>query len=906
MTTSVRFPRRTIAFAALLLAAAPLGAQPSDSALLSTFRWREVGPANMGGRIVDIEAVEGDFATVFLASASGGVFRSDNAGTTWQPIFDRYPSASIGDIAIFQPDPSIIWVGTGEANNRNSVGWGDGIYKSTDGGATFSRMGLASTHQIARVVTHPTDPHIVYVAAIGHLWGYSGDRGLFRTTDGGITWTKLGGGLPDDGRTGATDLVMDPTDPNTLYVAFYHRLRRPWTFHSGGPNGGIFKSTDGGRSWRKLTNGLPGGETGRIGLAIHRRNPRILMAIVEAERRTDLTVPGSGIYRSEDAGESWRYVNTYNNRPFYYSQIRINPSNDQKVYVLTTRFMISEDGGRTLANGSEDQEIHGDFHAMWLDPDDENRYYIGADKGASLTHDGRHFILFDNLAIAQYYRIGVDMRDPYYIYGGHQDNGTWGGPSFSRDARGILNDANWKLHWGDGQDVQVDPTNWRALYTETENGGFRFYDVETHRMEGRRPAASNVIGFAAMFGDSTSADSVFRFNWSAPLVMSPHDPSTLYLGGNHLFRTRSRGESWTIISPDLSKQEPEKIVRGKSGGITPDNTGAETHGSITTVAESPVVPGVIWVGTDDGNVQLTRDHGATWSNVRSRIRGVPDGIWVDRIEASHFDPATAYVTFDGHRSDIVRPWVFRTGDYGRSWREITNDLPRDQPVHVIREDRRNPALLFAGSETSVFASLDSGAHWIRINHGLPTVAVLDLVIHRRDADLIAGTHGRSIWILDDISPLQQLSPAVRAAAAHLFEQRPATLWENLSRGGQRGHDWFAGDNPPTIVPTSSLPRAQFRNSALISYYLKEPVAGAVLLIEDPRTGRSHRAALPAAAGIHRYRWTLEFDPPPGVAGSTDAAERELAGPGTYRLTLTAGGARATATLVVRPDPMHID
>ena len=401
------------------LATSPLpGQRDTDAAnpLLDAFHWRNIGPANMGGRIVDIEAEDRDWRRVIIAAATGGVWKSVNAGTSWTPIFDNYPVASVGDIAIFQPNPDIIWIGTGEANNRNSVSWGDGIYKSTDGGASFENVGLRSTHQIARVVTHPEDPDRVYVAAVGHLWGTSGDRGLFESRDGGRTWEKLIRGLPDNSSTGATDLVMDPTDSNTLYVAFYERHRTPWDFSSGGPDGGIFKSTDAGQTWRKLANGLPSGDTGRIGLAIYRSDPRILMAIIEAEPSGELR---SGIYRSEDAGESWSYVNPYNNRPFYYSQIRINPLDDQRVYVLTTRYMVSTDGGRTLTNGAADEEIHGDFHALWNDPTDVDRYYIGQDKGPFLTHDhGENFQMFDNIALGQYYRIGVDMRDPYYVYGG--------------------------------------------------------------------------------------------------------------------------------------------------------------------------------------------------------------------------------------------------------------------------------------------------------------------------------------------------------------------------------------------------------------------------------------------------------------------------------------------------------
>jgi photosystem II stability/assembly factor-like uncharacterized protein len=808
---------------------------------------------------------------------------------------------------------------------------------------------------------HHSNSDVVYACAIGHLWGYSGDRGLFKTTDGGENWQKLTSGLPDDGRTGCTDLVMHPTEPDVLYAAFYHRLRQPWHFHSGGPNGGIFKSTDGGASWTKLSNGLPPGETGRIGLAIYRQNPDILMALVEAEQTDDLAMPGSGVYRSEDAGASWRYVNTYNNRPFYYSQIRINPTDDQRVYLLTTRFMVSEDGGTTIRNGSEDQEIHGDFHAMWIDPIDGDRYYIGDDKGAHLTLDhGEHFFFLDNLPIAQYYRIGIDMRDPYYVYGGLQDNGTYGGPSFARDNRGILSDYNWKLHWGDGQDIQIDPTNWRTLYTEAENGSFRRYDVLTHRVAGDRPNPATVTNYSAAVPESERQGSrVFRYNWSAPLLMSPHDPKTLFLGGQYLFKTTDKGESWTIISPDLTTNDPEKRVRGRSGGLTSDNSGAEQHCSITSISQSAISRDIIWVGTDDGNVQVTRDGGATWTNVRSNIDGVPEGIWLGRLEASHHVPGTAYVTFDGHRSDVFTPWVFKTTDYGATWTDISSNIPDGQVVYLIREDLHNPNLLFVGTEFGVFLSLNGGASWTRFRNGLPTVAVHDMVIHPRDNDLVVGTHGRALWIVDDITPLQQMTDEAMSADAHLFEQRVATLWENTSRGGQRGHFWFAGENPPTIEPTSSMPRAEFRNVAFISYYIgNTPSTTPTLEISDMSGRSTFTAPLETEPGIHRFRWERHFDPEPltdeqvaratqvfeSVLETASFARREVeraydrfqraetaleqllatetllnpyletglspqefgvpvAGPGTYKLKLTVDGKSYTSTLTIRVDPL---
>jgi photosystem II stability/assembly factor-like uncharacterized protein len=860
---------------------------------LHHIQWRGIGPANPGGRIVDIEAVEKDFRRVFIATASGGVWKSENAGTTWEPIFDRYATASIGDIALFQENPKIIWVGTGEANNRNSVSWGNGIYKSTDGGKNFELMGLENTQQIARVITHPVNPLIAYVAAIGPLWSdTAGDRGLFQTTDGGKNWVKLKSGLPVHPGSGCTDIIMDPKNPDILYAAFYERLRKPYFFHSGGHHGGIFKSTDGGKNWVKLTRGLPVGPTGRIGLATYRKDSRIIMALVEAEISKDLSKPGSGIYRSEDGGKSWSYINTYNNRPFYYSQIAINPQDDQKIYVLTTRFMVSSDGGKTLENGSEDQEVHGDFHAIWLDPNQKDRFFLGADKGVSLTHDhGKAFQLFDNLPIAQYYRIGVDMQEPYTIYGGLQDNGFFATASFSRDVRGILNDASWKVHWGDGMYGAANPLNWREVYTGSENGSYNRYDPLTHAITDIQPNPATILNFSKINPKPTLPGTpVFRYNWSAPLVLSPLNPKTLFLGANHLFQSKNGGQSWEIISPDVTTNDPKKIAAGKSGGITPDNTGAEDHCTIFTIAPSPIDAHIIWLGTDDGNVQLTRDEGKNWENVRGNIPNVPECTWVTQVEASHFDPALAYVAFDGHRDNVFQPFVFKTTDYGRTWMNISSNLPGNEVVRVIREDPKNKHLLFLGTETGVWYSLNAGAEWHPLNQGIPTVSVYDLVIHPRENDLIAATHGRSLFILDDISPLQQLTPEILSGKAWLFQQKPATIWANKSRGAQRGHFWYAGSNPANIKPISSLPRAVFENGALINFYLGETSEPVALQITDESGSLNTTLPVENKTGIHRIRWNLKFD-------------KKEALPGLYRVTLKVGNELFQTALEVRADPL---
>ncbi|MGD9344441.1 MAG: hypothetical protein PVH84_01175 [Candidatus Aminicenantes bacterium] len=841
-----------------------------DEELFKELRWRNIGPANMGGRISDIQALDDDYRYVIVASASGGVWKSTNAGTTWLPIFDDYPSASIGAVALFQKDPDIIWVGTGEANVRNSVAWGDGVYKSTDGGRTFKNVGLKDTHHIGKIVTHPTDPDIVYVASQGHLWGYTGERGLFKTSDGGKSWIKLANGLPDDGKTGCTHVQLDPKDPEVIYAAFWERLRRPFRFDSGGPNGGLYKSDDGGRSWVKLTNGLPEGPIGRIGIAIYRNNPRILMAIVEhgyqPERGTpeykDMRKRGTGIYRSENGGESWVYVNRYNNRPFYYSQIYINPNDDQRVYAMGTRAQVSFDGGKTFEEGMPG--ISGDFHAMWIDPHDKDRYYIGNDKGISITHDhGGHFNFFDNFCISQIYAVSADSRDPYFVYVGLQDNGVWGGPSNSRDFNGILNDHWFKFHSGDGFYTAPDPADWTTVYTESQGGRMRRnHAVFRQKSVSITPSKENTINWDSMVPEEKDEDRpVFRTNWNTPFIVSHFNSHTLYYGANFLLKSVDRGEHWRIVSPDLSTNDPERTYR-ESGGLTRDVTRAETHCTIVSLSESPLQQGMIWAGTDDGNIQLTLDDGKTWTNVRPNIKGIPANIWVSRVEASHFAKGACYVTFDGHRSDIFSPFVFKTTDFGKTWENITNDLPADHPVYVIREDVKNRDLLFVGTEFAVFVSVDGGKSWERLMNGMPTVAIHDLLIHPSDNDLIAGTHGRGVWICDDITPLQQLSEDVRTSEVFLFRNLTATRWHGISRGATRGHQLFIGTNPLSMsqVQPSNSP-TDIENTATINYYLKTSLKESpVMEIEDLDGKSRFTAELENTPGIHRFRWDMRYDP----------------------------------------------
>ena len=959
-----------IAVAVTLTAQVPTTpAAAGSDPLTASMRWRNIGNANLIGRISAIDALENDFSHVVVGSASGGVFKSTNAGTTWTPIFDNYGAASIGDVAIFQKDPNIVWVGTGEECGRNSAAWGDGIYKSTDGGKTFTNMGLKDTYNIGSVVVHPTDPNTVYVAAVGNIWGKIGDRGFFKTTDGGKTWTKLSNGLPNDGVTGAIEARMDPSNPNTLYVAFWQRTRTAWRLDSGGPNGGIFKTTDGGRSFRKLTKGLPAGPTGKIGLAVSRSNPRVVMAHVEhgfqpppdTPDYTDMTKLGSGIYRSEDGGETWRYMNRYFSRPFYYQHIAISPFDDKEIFSYTIAFQRSKDGGKTLERASGGTGGHC-WHAMWLDPHNRNRFWVGSDGGLNLTHDnGESYLRFENLNVTQYYDVDADMRDPYWVCGGLQDAGSSCGPSQTR-ANAIYTSDWANLTGGDGYYAAMDPSDWRSVYTEsqpgTSGGNVTRTDMYTRQGQSIRPRkGENIVNYddyitpeierrqkelnwgeappprppaqrAAAFGGRGGGGGgrgatmgAFRWNWSTPFMLSEFNPRTLYLGANHLFKSTDRGDTWRILSPDLTKNIPDRTLR-KSGGLTPDEDpggGAEFYGTIVSLSESPLEPGVLWVGTDDGNVQVSRNDGASWEEVGKNLPDLPSkDLYISKIEASHHARGTAYLSVDGHEAAHFKPWVFKTTDYGKSWTNISGDLPDGHPVYVVREDPTNPNLLFVGTEFAVFYSLDGGKKWSKLNNNLPTVAVHDLLVHPRDNDLIAATHGRGFWILDDISPLQQMSGTVASSEAHLFESRVATQWLRIQPHGTGGSLGFQGENPARTNTGTGW------SDAAINYLLGTGVTGDVTFEIANIQGNKRTLTVVARPGINRLQWNMRFDPTPeqikqfkeqqaagggrggrggGRGGGPQGPQGDLAPPGEYRVTMTANGKTYTSRLTVRPDPM---
>jgi photosystem II stability/assembly factor-like uncharacterized protein len=911
--------------------------QSLQESVIQDLRWRNIGNANQKGRISAIDALNDNYAHVVVGTASGGVFKSVNAGTTWEPIFENYGSASIGDVAIFEGDPDIIWVGTGEECGRNSAAWGDGVYKSTDGGLTFTNMGLEDTYTIGTVLTHPIDPDVVYVAALGNIWGPS-ERGFFKSTDGGATWEKLTDGLPDQPRTGAVEAVMHPDDPDTIWVAFWQRERTAYRLDSGGTEGGIFKTTDGGRTFTKLTDGLPEGASGKIGMDVSRSNPDVLMMHYEHGFQpedeledgspnpayADMSRAGSGIYRSEDGGSTWTYVNRYWSRPFYYNHIAIDPNDDQHVFSYTIRFQQSFDGGRTL-----DPMPGGGghcWHAMWLDPHDSKRFWQGNDAGMYLTYDaGENWLTFKNINATQYYAIGVDMRDPYYICGGLQDAGSSCGPSMTR-ADAIYTNDWYNISGGDGYHVQINPDNWREVYSEPHPGNtggrIQKLDALTHESESIRPAKDvNIVNYSQFITPGMEAVQeekgwgpmgAFRWNWSSPIVMSPHNGDVVFFGANHLFKTTNGGESWYLISPDLTKNEDRKTIK-ESGGLTPDHDpggGAEFHGTIITIGQSPVNEQVLWVGTDDGNVQVTRDGGGTWTNVQPNLPNMPaPDLWISRVEASHFDEGTAYVAVDGHRSSYFEPWIFKTTDFGATFTRITDGIPNDEPVYVVKEDLKNPNVLFAGTEFAVYYSIDAGDSWTRLNQNLPTVAVHDLVIHPRDPDVVIGTHGLGLWIMDDISALQQLTPEVMGSPAHLFDNEVATQWLDIQPQGTGGSLGFQGENPT--------------RDAVINYWIGEGVSGDVTVRISDVTGQNERTyTVPARPGVNKLEWDMRYDPTPaqrraweqrmeqfrrtgrgGRGLNEDGPEGAPAPVGAYRVTLTVSGTDYVGSVTVREDPL---
>ena len=866
---------------------------------LRSFVWRQIGPANMGGRVDDFAVDESNPSTYYVGFATGGIWKTINNGTTWTPIFDRYPVSSIGDLALAPSNPRILYVGTGEANNRQSSSFGAGVYKSTDGGESFEYIGLKETQTIARIVVHPKDPDIVYVAALGHLFGPNPERGLYKTTDGGKTWTNT---KFIDNDTGFTEVVMHPTNPNILFAASYQRRRQPWGFNGGGPGSAIWRTTDGAKTWTRLSgNGLPDNPViGRIGLDFARSKPTTLYASIEVgpsggtgagvNEDGTLVAPGqgrgggggrgnqpppppdpkkSGIWRSDDGGKTWRFLSNQGDRWMYYSQIRVDPTDPEIAYQGGAPFFKSIDGGRTWRQVAGIP--HSDHHAFWINPRDNRHILLGNDGGVTVSYDqGETWEYVNTMPLGQFYAISADMRKPYYVCGGLQDNGSWCGPSATRSANGIVNSDWFRIGGGDGFYTQNDPTDWATLYWESQDGNTSRTDLRAGRstLIRPRPAAQGGRGLAAPESPETAAapqpagpaaaaapnvvplpppGTAYRFYWSTPFILSPHNPRTIYLGGDRLFRSYNRGDTWTA-SPDLTNNigRNDRPIMGVAGTapMASKHDGAASFSNIVTISESPVMPGILWVGTNDGNVQVSRDGGATWQNVVGNVKGVPKETYVSRVDASPFDASTAYVSFDGHRTDDHKPYIFVTRDLGETWASVSGNLPEGN-VNVVKADPKNRNLLYAGTEFGFYISLNGGGEWKRFMNGLPSVRIDDVLVHPRDNDLILGTHGRSIWIMDDITALQQLSDQAITADAHLFDIRPATAWINDIQKAilVEGAKHYRGANPA--------------RGAAISYWLKSAAAGDVRITISDVTGRELRTIEGTReAGLNRVQWDL--------------------------------------------------
>ena len=833
---------------------APGGPPVLTDVLFKNLKARSIGPAVMGGRISDIALDPRNPSVFYVGAAHGGVFKTNDNGTTFDPIFDKQPALSIGAIALAPSDSDVIWVGTGEANDRNSSGWGNGVYRSTDGGENWQNVGLKDSRAIGRIIVHPKNPDIAYVAVSGHLWADGGERGLYKTADGGKTWKLiLQAPAPYNGRTGCCDVAFDPSNPETIYAALYARQRTPWSFSSGpavtdGQDvGGIFRSTNGGGTWKKLGGGLPG-QTGRIGLAVSASNPKVVMAVVQSYeggtgQLTDLRSKSGGVFRSEDGGEKWTRTSAIDPRPFYFSQIRIDPTNDQRVYVLGFAVLASDDGGRNFREDLS-EKVHPDCHAFVIQPgtapppkppkpEDKNkppkppvcqRLLLGTDGGLYQSFaGGKNWDHLSRFAIGEYYRISVDDTKPYFrIAGGLQDNENWVGPSGVQSKEAIRNSDWTALAGGDGFYVLFDPADRDTFYAESQEGEVHRINLRNGELRRLRPQPAE-------------GQPRFRFHWNSPMVMSRHNPGVIYFGGNCVFRLTDRAEKSAVISPDLTHNDPAKTNATGSG--------AENYGVVFSLAESPKRPGLLWAGTDDGRLWITENDGGKWTELTNNLPEPARGQWIVRIDPGAQDPNVAYVTLNAYRSGDDRPMALRTTDLGKTWQSVTGDIPPTVPLEAVKEDPVNPRLLYAASHFGLFASFDAGTHWVRIGD-IPAVRVDDVQVHPRTSDLVIATHGRSLAILDDIVPFREFTPDIAAKPAHLFSVRPVTgAYLQPGYADETGKGIYRGQNPP--------------EGALFTIWVKEFTGDEIKVTVTKANGQPvANLKSPGAPGFTRLNWDL--------------------------------------------------
>lgn len=834
---------------------------PSVEQAVASLRFRAIGPTIMGGRVDDIAASALDPNVVYIGSATGGLWESTDGGNAWKPVFDREPNLSIGAVAVAPSNPSIVWVGTGEANNRQSSSWGDGVYKSMDGGRTWQSMGLDDTQAIGRIAIDPTNPDVVYVAALGHMWGANAERGLFKTTDGGQTWKKV---LFISENTGVSDVCINPHSPNIVYASAYERRRTPWGFNGGGPEGGVYRSWDGGANWTKLRGGLPDqGPIGRIGLAIYAKNPHVIYALVESEH--------SGLFRSDDDGMNWTRMGDLDVRPSYFSQIRVDPNDEARLWMGGVELYYSEDGGRTFVT-DRNRLLHSDFHAIWIDPTNSSHVIVGCDGGVYITRDrGHHWRHSMVMPIGQAYEVSYDNQRPYTVCAGFQDNAEWCAPHRMLNTQGILNSDWTMVGGGDGFYVTHDPRDSHVIYTEMEGGNLTRRNLST--------GTSLMIKPEPPFGQKP-----YRFNWDSPLIVSAQSSDTLFFGGNYVFKSTDGGNSWAKLGDQLTTDfDRDKIP---ILGVMPSrkttlslNDGVSAFPTITELAQSPLNAEVLWAGTDDGNLQVSRDGGHSWTEVVGNVKGVPKGTYISRIEPSRTASGTAYVAFDGHQSDDMHVYIYKTTDYGQSWASIGAGIPASAgSIHVIREDPWHPNVLFVGAQFGGFFSLDGGATWTPMHMGLPDVQVDDIQVQPREHDLILATHGRSIYILDDITSIEDMTPSMLSDAMHLFPIRAATEWRVNGDGWFPGES-FSGPNPP--------------DGAILDLYLySSPDAKekATITITDA-SGKVVRtlSAGDLHAGINRIIWDFRRNT------SVPQAPNSSPGFATYPADMTGGGGRGYDT-----------
>lgn len=876
---SLRSPLLT---AASIVAAVtiPYADLPGQASTLADARWRHIGPAAFGGRIADVAVDPTNPSIIYVGAASGGVFKSINRGNTWEPVFDHSGgSQSIGAIAIAASDPQIVWVGTGEPNNRQSSSWGNGVFRSIDGGRTWAAMGLAATHHIGRVVIDPRNPDVVFVAALGHLWGSNEERGVYRTRDGGRTWQKV---LAINSTTGVVDITLDP-DGRTLIAGAYQRQRRAFGFVGGGPASGLYRSVDGGDNWSKVVDGLPTGDIGRIGLSQSRSQPEVLYAVIE--HRT-----AGGIYRSDDRGRSWKRTNPLNPRPMYYSKLRVDPTNADRIWVLDAYLWRSVDGGRTFSSDSTGDRIHVDNHAMWINPADPSHMLLGNDGGLYVTHDrAKSWRFMDNLPIAQYYDISVDDADPYRIYGGTQDNGTWSVPSRTYNDGGIFNSDVDNLAFGDGFFTQPDPDDPRFVYANSQNGRAYAVNVETGEQRLIRPVPPDT-------------SETYSFGWSTPMLVSPHDPKTYYYAGHRLFRTRDRGFSWQAVSPSFSRRRDWKATpimgMARDTATLSRDDGVSDYGTVTTISESPKKAGLLVVGTDEGMVHMSSDGGATWTDITARFR-LPSPRWVSRVLASQHDESTIYVAFDGHQDDDYAPYLYSSVDAGRTWRKLSLGIPHGYVINTLAEHPANPRVLLAGTEQGLLVSYDGGVVWKRAAGKLPPVSIDDIVVHPRTLDIVLGTHGRSLIVLDDTRLLANGDP--ESGATRVISPGTATMAYARRSLPAAGAARFAGENPSAgAVITYVVGRETALRPAGSS------VDSAAIVIQGPLGAVVRELKGSSAPGMHRVAWDLRHALPymPVAADAVWFGPPKGAWvlPGSYTVTLKIAGIIQSASLVVRSDP----